>query len=66
MQQIENGMYRMGDLVWIVDTHTGDGHHTFNNLADVMQYIFAHRKDCAVVAVSPQGKLMFQTVLKST
>lgn len=63
MQQIE---HRMGDLVWIVDTHTGDGHHTFSDLADVMKYIWSHRKDCTVTAVSPQGKRMFQTVLKTT
>ena len=59
-QPLECGMFHLDELVWIVATHTGDGHHLFNRLQDAMAYIHSTRKDCTVTAVNKVGRLMFQ------
>ena len=47
------------DLIWLVDTHTGDGHAVFHHVGGVMQYIFDNRKACTVTAITARGERAF-------
>lgn len=61
-----SGLLELNGLVWIVDTHTGDGHHVFKSLGEVMKYVHRTSKDLTVTAVNPRGKLIFSQDFTST
>lgn len=51
-------------LVWIVNTHTGDGHHVFRDVAEMLRYLhWLGGKPCTVAAVDALGNKVLSTDL---
>ena len=50
------------DIIWIVSTHTGDGHHVFTDAAKMLAYVHSLcGKPCTITAVDPAGNKLMTT-----
>jgi hypothetical protein len=53
---------RIQDLIWIVDTHSGDGFQVFRDFGPMLVFVHSLKyKNCTVTAVTRRGEKVLTT-----